>query len=332
MMFPHHGRSYTSGLTRQNGKMLLGEDTLQQRFQNSVLDRFYYTLEQGDMCVVDYAREYKELFKLFIMFGFVESERMTIAQFKSGLRYEIKKEMSHRYLEDFEDAIETAIQFEKYVKFMKKSMVSKPIHHAELPRLHAEGIKQQGQPVETPKQRTTVPQTEARKLEQDADRSEQFAKKVEQLKEHVVNPKQQVHKLEQHATKSKEPGEQAKEPTQQTETSRQLGDDSKQLLESLMEEKSVDENSFEQIHEIQKKDVKFAIVEKEIDKPATIHPTVVPNTSQLVTHIILQQDKIETKEYIMMKEEIEEMEKSVPMLQHVPQDKDMSLAMMVPII
>jgi hypothetical protein len=129
-----------------------------------------------------------------------------------------------------------------------------------------------------------------------------------------------------------EPGEQAKEPTQQTETSRQLGDDSKQQLESLMEEKLVDENSFEQIHESQGKDVKFAIVGKEIDKPATIHPTGEPNTSQPVTHIILQQDKIETKEYIMMKEEIEEMEKSVPMLQHVPQDKDMSLAMMVPII
>ena len=153
------------------------------------------------MCVVDYVREYKELFKLFIMFGFVKSKRMTIARFKSGLRYEIKKEISHKSLEDVEDAIETAIQFEKYVKFMKKSMVSKPKHHAELPRLHAERIKQQGQPVETPKQRTKVPQTEARKLEQDADRSEQFAKKVEQLKEHVVNPKQQVHELEQHATK-----------------------------------------------------------------------------------------------------------------------------------
>jgi hypothetical protein len=319
MMFPH---SYTSGLTWQNGKMLLGEDTLQPRFQDSVLDRFY-TLEQGDMCVVDYAREYKELFKLFIMFRFVESERM------SGLRYEIKTEMSHRYLEDAEDAIEAAIRFEKYVKFMKKSM---PKHHAELPRLHAEGIKQQGQPAETPKQRPKFPQMEARKLEQDADRSEQFAKKVEQLKEHVVNPKQQVHELEQHATKSRELGEQAKEPTQQTETSRQLGDDSKQQLESLMEEKLVDENSFEQIHESQGKDVKFAIVGKEIDKPATIHPTVVPNTSKPVTHIILQEDKIETKEYIMMKEEIEEMEKFVPMLQHVPQDKDMSLAMMVPII
>jgi hypothetical protein len=33
-----------------------------------------------------------------------------------------------------------------------------------------------------------------------------------------------------------------------------------------------------------------------------------------------------------MKEEVEEMEKSVSMLQHVPQDNDMSLAMMVPII
>ena len=76
-----------------------------------------------------------------------------------------------------------------------------------------------------------------------------------------------------------------------------------------MEEKSVDENSFEQIHEIQGKNVKFAFVGKEIDKPATIHPTVVPNTSQPVTHIILQEEKIETKEYIMMKEEIEEMDK-----------------------
>jgi hypothetical protein len=52
--------------------------------------------------------------------------------------------MSHRYLEDVEDAIETAIQFEKYVKFMKKSMVSKPKHHTELPRLHAEGISNRG--------------------------------------------------------------------------------------------------------------------------------------------------------------------------------------------
>jgi hypothetical protein len=106
-----------------------------------------------------------------------------------------------------------------------------------------------------------------------------------------------VHELEQHATKSRELGEQAKEPIQQTETFRQLGDDSKQQLESLMDEKSVDENSFEQIHEIQGKDVKFAIMGKEIDRPATMHPTVVPNTSQPVTHIILQQDKIETKEY-----------------------------------
>ena len=44
-------------------------------------------------------------------------------------------------------------------------------------------------------------------------------------------------------------------------------------------EKLVDEDRFEQTHEIQENDVKFAIVGKEIDKPATIHPTVVPNTS-----------------------------------------------------
>lgn len=35
----------------------------------------------------------------------------------SRLRYEIKKVMSHVYLEDLDDAIETAIQFEMFVKF-----------------------------------------------------------------------------------------------------------------------------------------------------------------------------------------------------------------------
>ena len=37
-------------------------------------------------------------------------------------------------------------------------------------------------------------------------------------------------------------------------------------------EKLVDEDRFEQTHEIQENDVKFAIVGKEIDKPATIQP------------------------------------------------------------
>ena len=53
------------------------------------------------------------------MFEVVEGEPMTIARFRSGLRYEIKKEMSHVfffflrnclvYLKDLEDAIETAL-------------------------------------------------------------------------------------------------------------------------------------------------------------------------------------------------------------------------------
>ena len=51
------------------------------------------------------------------MFEFVESERMTIARFKSGLRYEIKKEMSHRYLEDVEEAIEMAKIYEEIYGF-----------------------------------------------------------------------------------------------------------------------------------------------------------------------------------------------------------------------
>lgn len=55
------------------------------------------------------------------MFEVVEGEPMSIAQFRSGLRYEIKKEMSHVYfffffeklshvyLKDLEDATETAL-------------------------------------------------------------------------------------------------------------------------------------------------------------------------------------------------------------------------------
>jgi hypothetical protein len=49
MMFPRHGRSYTSGLTWQDGKVLLEEAILRQHLQHSFLDQLY-TLEQGDMC------------------------------------------------------------------------------------------------------------------------------------------------------------------------------------------------------------------------------------------------------------------------------------------
>ena len=60
------------------------------------------------MHVIDYATTYKEL---FIKSGVIKSERMTIAPFKSGQRYEIEKEMSHIYLEDLEDSVQTTIQF-----------------------------------------------------------------------------------------------------------------------------------------------------------------------------------------------------------------------------
>ena len=49
------------------------------------------------------------------MSGVVEG--VSIARVTSRLRYEIKKVMSHAYLEDLEDAIEKAIQFEMFVKF-----------------------------------------------------------------------------------------------------------------------------------------------------------------------------------------------------------------------
>lgn len=61
------------------------------------------------ICVIDYARKYNEL---FIKSSVVESEWMTITHFKSGLRSVIKEQMSRAYLEDLEDVIETAMQFE----------------------------------------------------------------------------------------------------------------------------------------------------------------------------------------------------------------------------
>ena len=77
---------------------------------------------------------------------------MTTVRFKSGLSYKIKKEMSHVYLEDLEDAIETTIWFQLFVKFKEKSMIFKNKYNAKLPRLHATRTAQQKQPVKTPKQ------------------------------------------------------------------------------------------------------------------------------------------------------------------------------------
>jgi hypothetical protein len=57
-MFPHHERFYTSGLTGQHRKALLEEEILLQHLQHSLLDQLY-TLEQGDMRVIDYGRKYK---------------------------------------------------------------------------------------------------------------------------------------------------------------------------------------------------------------------------------------------------------------------------------
>ena len=73
---------------------------LKKKFFNDTFQILFlkhlFTLEQDDMRVTDYERKYKNL---FIMSGFAENECMTIARFRSGLRYEIKKEMSHCYLE-----------------------------------------------------------------------------------------------------------------------------------------------------------------------------------------------------------------------------------------
>ena len=73
----------------QDNRMLAEEEILQRHFPDSVL-KHLFTLEQDDMRVIDYERKYKNL---FIMSGFAENECMTIARFRSGLRYEIKKEM-----------------------------------------------------------------------------------------------------------------------------------------------------------------------------------------------------------------------------------------------
>jgi hypothetical protein len=45
--------------------------------------------------------------------------------------------MSHVYLEDPEDDIETTIQFELFVKFKEKYTIFKPKHKVKLPRSHA---------------------------------------------------------------------------------------------------------------------------------------------------------------------------------------------------
>lgn len=79
----------------QDNRMLAEEEILQRHFPDSVL-KHLFTLEQDDMRLIDYERKYKNL---FIMSRFAENECMTIARFRSGLRYEIKMEMSHCYLE-----------------------------------------------------------------------------------------------------------------------------------------------------------------------------------------------------------------------------------------
>ncbi|THG10644.1 hypothetical protein TEA_007986 [Camellia sinensis var. sinensis] len=68
--------------------------------------------------------------------------------------------MSHAYLEDLEDAVKMAIQFECFVKFTEKSIVLKPVHNGK--------IVQQEMPKKTPKQRAKVPQEDAEKPQQDA--------------------------------------------------------------------------------------------------------------------------------------------------------------------
>ncbi len=82
----HHWRSYTSWLTLEEAKDLLKGIFLGD-FQCDLLDQLN-TFQQGDLCGWN-ARKCK---KLFIKAEVIES--VTIAQFKSELRSEIKKEMS----------------------------------------------------------------------------------------------------------------------------------------------------------------------------------------------------------------------------------------------
>lgn len=88
MMFPCHVRSYTCQLTWHTGKAILKEENFPRCIQDSFLEQLY-TLKQSDMQVIDYARKYKELYKVHI----IESECMTIDQFKNGLRYEINEDI-----------------------------------------------------------------------------------------------------------------------------------------------------------------------------------------------------------------------------------------------
>ncbi|GMP33468.1 hypothetical protein CsSME_00006773 [Camellia sinensis var. sinensis] len=77
--------------------------------------------------------------------------------------------MSNAYLEDLKIAIETAIQFEFFVKFKEKSTFLKPTHNAK--------PVQQKKPTETPKQRAKVPQKDAKVSQKDTKSPQQDAPK-----------------------------------------------------------------------------------------------------------------------------------------------------------
>jgi hypothetical protein len=57
-MLSHRGRSYKSELTWPEGKSLLNREILLQDLQDDLLDQFY-TLHQGNLCVIDNAKKEK---------------------------------------------------------------------------------------------------------------------------------------------------------------------------------------------------------------------------------------------------------------------------------
>uniref|UniRef100_A0A7N2KQN2 Uncharacterized protein n=1 Tax=Quercus lobata TaxID=97700 RepID=A0A7N2KQN2_QUELO len=151
--------------------------------------------------------------------------------------------------------------------------------------------------IETLKQRAIQPQKEVEELEQDADKSEKFAKMVEQPDEQLVDPKQQVI-----PTKLVTPS-----------TPRNSGLDEKKKGKGHATKSTEPE---EQAEESNQQTEKCQQLEDDLKQQLTS----------------LMEETLESKEDSMMKEGNKEMEKSFPTLPHVHQVKDVSLAMVVPIV
>lgn len=85
---------------------------------------------------------------------------MTIAQCKNWLRSEIKTRFM--YSEGLEDAIETTIEFEMFIRFVRKSTI---FHPKQNPKQHAGKLEKQEEATAEPKQKAEFPKPRIEELE-----------------------------------------------------------------------------------------------------------------------------------------------------------------------